>query len=174
MLLNTSQKVLRTGSSLIQEFDKLNCLSNIYEKRDEPLDLFQTGMECRLVLTLSTGWTSLQRLDWTAARLPANTGEGELHPQQGGYKTCDSLCYKAQPLLSHFCSFYYREWYMLANRKLFLLILLGIVPGFWDERVTLGNTLSDNDMKKHSDGHLFQMPWWQVLTQTLVLEVNRK
>lgn len=168
MLLNTSQKVLLTGSSLIQESDKLNCLSNIYKKRDEPLDLLQTGTECRLVLTLSTGWTSLQRLDRKAARLPVSTGEGKLHLARG-YKTCDSLCYKAWPLLSHFCSFYYREWYMLANRKLFLLILLGIVPGFRDERVILGNTLSDNDMKKHSDGHLFQMLWWQVLTQTLVL-----
>lgn len=32
---------------------------------------------------LSTGWTSLQRLDWEAARLPINTGEGKLHHSKG-------------------------------------------------------------------------------------------
>lgn len=35
------------------------------------------------------------------------------------------------------------------------MILLGIVPGLGDERVMLGNAVSDNGMKKHSDWHLF-------------------
>lgn len=35
------------------------------------------------------------------------------------------------------------------------MILLGIVPGLGDERVMLGNAVSDNGMKKHSDWRLF-------------------
>lgn len=61
---------------------------------------------------------------------------------------------KAQPLSAIFARFA-TESCASAHGRRFLLILPGIVPGLNDERVMLGNALSDNGMKKHSDWHSF-------------------
>lgn len=64
------------------------------------------------------------------------------------------MCSKAQPLSAIF-AWFATESCASAHGRLFLLILLGIVPALNDERVMLGNALSDNGMKKHSDWHSF-------------------
>lgn len=89
-----------------------------------PWTCFRLDWKCRLVLTLSTGWTSLQRLDWEAARLPVNPGEGKLHPQQGDTRLVTACVLRhshSQPFFAHFTteggtylqignSFYWYYW----------------------------------------------------------------
>lgn len=113
-------------------------------------------MEHWLVLTHSTGWTS-----WHETSPKGRQAGCQLRPRKASCIHSKGRRDLWQPVLQgmathcHFCSVCYREQCKPVQRRLFLLILLGIVPGPRDERVMLGNALSDNGMKKHSDWRLF-------------------